>query len=101
MNSPEEFYEKEVKEIKEIATNPVKVTAELYLDFYQRYISPINQEGCPMFPSCSEYSKQSIRKYKLKGFLMTFDRLHRCGHDKHTYRTIYSNGKVYYFDPVE
>ncbi len=101
MNSPAEFYEKEHVVKKELSTNPVKVTAELYLNFYQRYISPINQEGCPMFPSCSEYSRQSIRKYKFKGLLMTFDRLHRCGHDTHTYRTIYSNDKIYYYDPVE
>ena len=30
--------------------------------FYQRFVSPFLRPRCVFYPSCSEYSKQSIKK---------------------------------------
>lgn len=61
--------------------------------FYQTYISPTKGSTCKMYPSCSEYGKISIQKYGIiKGGLMIFDRLNRCGHDLNNYEKIIING---------
>ena len=52
------------------------------LEKYQKYISPIfSYYGvkCKYFPSCSEYSKQAIRKYgSIKGLFLTVKRICKC-----------------------
>ena len=58
----------------------------LYLiNSYQEHSKKIVASFCPMYPSCSQYSKEAIIKYDLLGILMTFDRLHRCSHDLDKY----------------
>ena len=70
------------------------------LGFYKQYISPIDGDRCQMHPSCSEYAKQAVEEYgKLKGVLLTFDRLTRCGSDLHLYDTILVDGKTCFHDP--
>ncbi|MBN1665121.1 MAG: membrane protein insertion efficiency factor YidD [Deltaproteobacteria bacterium] len=44
--------------------------------FYQNHLSPVIGDRCPMYPSCSAYSIQAIRKHGFfMGWLMTADRL--------------------------
>lgn len=72
------------------------------IQFFQKYISPIDGNRCPMYPSCSAYSREAIQKYGfVKGWIMTCDRLLRCGRDelKHAPRVII-RGEVYCHDPV-
>ncbi|MFH0926230.1 MAG: membrane protein insertion efficiency factor YidD [bacterium] len=69
--------------------------------FYQKFISGRTGKQCPMYPSCSNYSYQSFQRYDfLKGYMMTCDRLMRCGHEGHLYQKILLNKKEYYFNPV-
>ncbi|MBW2021011.1 MAG: membrane protein insertion efficiency factor YidD [Deltaproteobacteria bacterium] len=53
--------------------------------FFQKYISPVDGERCPCFPTCSSYSLQAYRKHVFFiGTLMTVDRLfHEADIEKH------------------
>jgi uncharacterized protein len=53
------------------------------LHFYRKYISGADGDRCPMHPSCSTYSLEAIKKHgPLKGWVLTCDRLIRCGRDE-------------------
>ncbi len=79
-----------------------KVTASnTLISIYQKYISPINQSTCQSYPSCSRYSMQAIERHGLWGFLMTADRLNRCGHDMHLYEKIIIGNTIKNYDPVQ
>ncbi|MFO1518187.1 MAG: membrane protein insertion efficiency factor YidD [bacterium] len=58
------------------------------ITFYQNYLSPLKPGCCRFYPTCSEYSKESIRRHGLiRGGAKAFLRLLRChpfhpgGHD--------------------
>ncbi len=81
----------------------------LYEELMRVYVGPLNhlkavrRGECPMYPSCSQYSQQAVARYGLvKGWMMTMDRLMRCGRDE-TRRAprILIDGKWKYYDPVE
>ena len=67
---------------------------------YQIILGPVKGENCRMYPSCSNYGIEAIKKYNLKGLLMTIDRLNRCGHDLKFYKTIFINNQIKYLDEV-
>ena len=74
--------------------------------FYQgplNHLSAVRRGECPMYPSCSEYSKESIKKHgMIIGWMMTCDRLMRCGRDETKISPIIIvSGKWKYYDPVE
>lgn len=53
----------------------------LIIDLYQKYISPIigGKATCRFRPSCSEYSKQALKKYGIiKGLYLSIKRIIRC-----------------------
>ncbi len=51
----------------------------LLIKFYQLFISPVLPGNCRFVPTCSEYSKEAIRKYgALKGTLLTIKRISKC-----------------------
>ena len=56
-----------------------------------------------MHPSCSAYSREALEKHgSLIGWVMTFDRLMRCGRDEGTLSPrILVNGQLKVLDPVE
>jgi len=56
-----------------------------------------------MYPSCSQYSLQAFEKHGfLIGWMMTCDRLVRCGRDEtNLSQEIFVNGKLKFYDPVE
>jgi hypothetical protein len=81
----------------------------LYEGLMQVYEGPLNhlravrRGECPMYPSCSQYSRQAVARYGIvRGWMMTMDRLMRCGRDE-TRRAprILIDGKWKYYDPVE
>ena len=46
---------------------------------YQKFISPFLGGSCRFYPSCSEYSYKTIKKYgALKGGALSFWRILRC-----------------------
>jgi len=76
------------------------------VQFYQgplEHLSAVKHGECPMYPSCSEYSIQSLRKHGFFiGWMMSCDRLMRCGRDELWLSPkIMSNGKLKCYDPVE
>ena len=67
---------------------------------YKNHITRIDGERCPFYPSCSEYSRIAFKKFGiLEGWLMTFDRLLRCGHQIDKYLIISFDSKFYWYDP--
>jgi len=56
------------------------------IDFYRgplNHLNAIRAGACPMHPSCSDYSRQAIKKHGLIiGWIMACDRLMRCGRDE-------------------
>lgn len=71
--------------------------------FYQKYISPIDGSDCPMYPSCSQYGLTCFHKHGfLLGWMMTVDRLYRCGRDElQRCATVKVDGHLKCFDPVQ
>lgn len=78
------------------AQNPI-------LGFYQEYISPVDGNRCPMHPSCSAYANEAFEKHGLlMGWIMTCDRLVRCGRDETKLSpTITLDSREYTYDPVD
>ncbi len=70
--------------------------------FYQKYISPVDGDRCPMYPTCSQYSIQAMHKHgPFIGIVMTADRLmHEA--DERDFAPSRKVGNRYRFiDPVE
>jgi hypothetical protein len=58
------------------------------MSLYQDFISPARGTSCPMHPHCSEYASQVFGNYNtLQAYVMTADRLLRCGHDNNRYKS--------------
>ena len=87
----------------EIQSNP-----SLYEDFLSVYREPLNhlaavrRGACPMYPSCSEYSRQAVERHGFViGWSMAMDRLLRCGRDElRRAPTIRVNGEWKFYDPL-
>ena len=71
--------------------------------FFQKHISPIDANRCSSYPSCSQYSNAALTKHgALMGWIMTCDRLLRCGRDTSTLsQKIVINSQVIVSDPVK
>lgn len=67
------------------------------------HLSAVRSGGCPMYPSCSDYSKQAIHKHGVfKGWIMTMDRLMRCGRDETSLSPhIILDNQQKIYDPLE
>ncbi|NVM21384.1 MAG: membrane protein insertion efficiency factor YidD [Desulfobacterales bacterium] len=78
-------------------------TAASWVKTFRKYISPIDGSNCPMYPSCSRYSIECFEKHGfVKGWVMTWDRLYRCGRDElRLSPQIALNGQEKCSDPVE
>jgi putative membrane protein insertion efficiency factor len=73
------------------------------LRFYQATISRADGNRCPMYPSCSHYAAQALKKHgPVMGWIMTCDRLLRCGRsDTRLAPQVRIHGRPLTFDPVE
>lgn len=73
------------------------------LKFYQKIISRADGDRCPMYPSCSHYASNAFKQHGvLKGWILTCDRLLRCGHDEvRKAPKVQINGRLYTYDPVK
>ena len=90
------------KEEPHRSLNPLKAM----IDFYQgplNHCSAVRSGECPMYPSCSEYSRQAFEKYGFFiGVMIASDRLMRCGRDEvRLSPVIYVEGKRKFYDPLE
>lgn len=73
------------------------------MNLFQQHVSPIDGDRCPMYPSCSQYSREAFSKHGFfMGWVMTCDRLLRCGRDERSTapRIIIHDGTRYY-DSIE
>ena len=58
-------------------------TAPVHL--FRTFLSGADGQRCPMTPSCSSYALTAIQRHgALMGWIMTVDRLMRCGRDELT-----------------
>ena len=82
---------------------PTNSPAIQTIKLYQKYISPVDGQRCSMYPSCSEYGRQAFQKYGfLTGWIITCDRLLRCGRNELTTSPpIVKNGNRYCDDPLK
>lgn len=76
------------------------------ISFYQGpldHLSAVRYGECPMHPSCSQYAISAIDKHgALIGWMMTFDRLIRCGNDEaHLSSEAIVDGHWKYIDTLE
>ncbi len=71
--------------------------------FFKKYISGVDGDRCSMHPTCSRYCLNSVKKHgAVMGWIMTCDRLLRCGGDEiRTARQIKTQNDLYFHDPVE
>jgi uncharacterized protein len=74
----------------------------IVLNFYQKWISPVRgEDACPMYPSCSQYSKKSFEIFSpLKAYFLSCERVIRCGHELTLYPQTIKGGKLKWYDPV-
>ena len=76
----------EIAKNKAVPTGSVKeqIHPVLYpIKFFRKYISPIDGNRCPMYPSCSKYCLEAAQKHGLlMGWIMSCDHLVRCGRDE-------------------
>lgn len=71
--------------------------------FFQKFISGADGNRCPMSPSCSTYCINAFKKHgNMIGWVMTCDRLIRCGRDEITHsEAVWINGESRCRDHVE
>jgi uncharacterized protein len=69
----------------------------------QRFISRADGDRCPMYPTCSHYASQAFaREGLLTGWVLTCDRLMRCGRDEaRLTKTMRVNGQKHAYDPLD
>jgi putative membrane protein insertion efficiency factor len=72
------------------------------IKLYQDYISSVDGNRCPMYPTCSQYCIEALKKHgTFLGWIMCSDRLMRCGRDEIKLSDpIWIDGKKRTYDPV-
>jgi putative membrane protein insertion efficiency factor len=84
--------------IQKTTLNPLKHIVR----FYKNYISPIDGDRCPMYPTCAQYSIECFEKHGLiVGWLMTCDRLFHEADEMKKAPLILINGRYRFYDPVK
>ena len=94
-------YSKSMQAEADRDTNPLSLMIESYRGPLNHF-SAVRRGECPMYPSDSKYSLQSIQKHGVfVGWIMAMDRLMRCGRDETRLSPkVLINGKWKYYDPV-
>lgn len=74
----------------------------LLFTFFKSVISTADGERCSHVPSCSRYAKEAVERHgAVKGFVLTCDRLIRCGgDDRELLPQVVVEGKRVAWDPV-
>ncbi|MEI8139918.1 MAG: membrane protein insertion efficiency factor YidD [bacterium] len=88
--------------VKDVPDEMGRSCSYTWLKIYQNYFSVVLTSHCPMYPSCSNYSIQAIRRYgSLKGIMMTADRLIHESTEMREAPVIQIGGRALSFDPAE
>jgi len=68
---------------------------------FSKYISPVDGDRCPMYPTCVAYSLQVIKKHGVfLGFIMTADRLIHESNEMDYVPLIKVGDRFRFYDPV-
>lgn len=71
------------------------------LNFFSEYISRVDGDRCPMYPTCASYSRQVIKKHGFfMGIVMMADRLIHEGNEMDYAPLVKVGSGVRYHDPV-
>jgi len=82
------------------AESPYQYLGTRLIRAYQACVSPGRGTSCSMYPSCSEYGLAALRnRSPLTAFVLTADRLCRCGHDLSYYPVMETGGRIRFMDP--
>jgi len=82
--------------------SPGQKVASGILQGFKEYISPVDGDRCPCYPTCSQYSQEAIRKHGLLiGLVMTFDRLIHEADEIRKAPLVKVYDSYRYYDPVE
>ncbi len=69
--------------------------------FFSKYVSPVDGDRCPMYPTCAAYSRQALRKHGFAGgVLLTVDRLLHEGDEMHRAPQIMIDGRFRFLDAI-
>lgn len=72
------------------------------IGFFQKVISPTDGDRCPMYPSCSTYGAQAVRKHGfVLGMIMTTARLTHEGGETAISPKIRVHGSYRFHDPLD
>ncbi|MEA3361809.1 MAG: membrane protein insertion efficiency factor YidD [Thermodesulfobacteriota bacterium] len=75
---------------------------QIAVQLFQKYLSPVDGQRCAMYPTCSAYSLQAIRKHgSLMGVFLTVDRLYHEGDPIEQQHPINKWGYIRFYDPLE
>lgn len=73
-----------------------------WIKLYQDIVSPVDANRCPMYPSCSEYGIQVLRKHgPFLGLIMIADRLIHERDEMRDAPRIIVRDRWEYYDPME
>jgi uncharacterized protein len=87
---------------QESAATPAQKAVEGLLWVFKNYISPVDGDRCPCYPTCSQYALEAVRKHgALIGTVMAFDRLIHETDEMHMAPLIRVYDSYRYYDPVE
>ena len=71
------------------------------IGLFSRYISKVDGDRCPMYPTCASYGMQAVRKHgAVIGIVMIADRLIHEGNEMDTAPLVEVDGRTRFFDPV-
>ena len=71
------------------------------LNFFSEYISQVDGDRCPMYPTCASYSRQVIKKHGFfMGVVMTADRLIHENTEMQYAPLVKVGSGIRYSDPV-
>ena len=87
---------------REASHGPMGKAAETFLRFFIKYISPVDGDRCPSYPTCSQYGLEAVRKHgALIGTVMTIDRLIHEADEVYRAPLVRVYDTYRYYDPVE
>ncbi len=86
-------------------TQPQRIPAAIgrgLLRAYQVVCSPRDGRECPMYPTCTTYAREAVKKHgMLLGFAMTCERLTHEPDEPKRVPSVIVRGHLRWFDPVE
>ncbi|MBN1251766.1 MAG: membrane protein insertion efficiency factor YidD [Bacteroidales bacterium] len=80
--------------------NEIEQITGVFFSFYKKILSSQDANHCVFYPSCSEYTFQSIKKNGVIGIIDGIDRLSRCNRLSPENYKLYKNTNLFY-DPVD